>query len=127
MNTKEHAFRLLQEVYYANVDRGRMEAATAAFHPDVEWSHAQVWAHHEFRQGHAQELRGRAAVQALLDARVEQLRDARITHHVREMVMEGDKGAFLGVVEGPGGELKPFMVWFEIRDGLISRYMLRPL
>ena len=127
MNTRERAYHLLQRVYYDNVDRGLMTAAAAAFHPEVEWSHAQVWAHHEFRQGHAQQLKGRAAVQALLEARVEQLRDARITHHVREMVMEGDKGAFLGAVEGPQGELKPFMVWFEVRDGLIARYMLRPL
>ena len=126
MTPKERAFHLFQNVYYANVDRGDMAAATEAFHPDVDWSHAQVWAHHEFARGNAHSLRGRQAVHEFLAARVPQLREARITHHVREMVMVGDRGAFLGAVEGPGAT-KEFMVWFELRDGLVSRYTLRPL
>jgi ketosteroid isomerase-like protein len=123
---KERAFHLFQNVYYANVDRGDMTAATAAFHPDVDWSHAQVWAHHDFARGHAQQLHGRDAVREFLAARVEQLREAKITHHVRDMIVDGDKGAFIGAVEGPGA-VKQFMVWFELRDGLVARYVLRPL
>lgn len=103
-----------------------MDTAVMAFHPDVEWSHSQVWAHHDFARGEPTQLHGRAAVRELLAARVAELKDAGITHHVRDMIMEGDKGAFIGAVEGPGPD-RPFMVWFEMTDGLVSRYVLRPL
>ena len=124
--SKELIRHLIQEIYYDNVDRGDMTAATQAFHPDVEWSHAQVWAHHDFARGHAVALQGRAAVFDFLQERVAQLKDAAITHHLTDLVWEGDRGAYLGVVRGPGPE-KPFMVWIELRDGLIGRYTLRPL
>jgi hypothetical protein len=126
MTNKELAFNLFQNVYYGNVDRGDMTAAAQAFHPHVEWSHAQVWAHHEFARGNAILLVGRDKVNAYLAERVPQLREAKITHHVRKMVMEGDTGAFIGAVEGPGPE-RQFMVWFELKDNLISHYTLRPL
>ena len=125
MTPREHAYHLFRNVYYAGIDRGDMRAATAALHPDVDWSHAQVWAHHEFARGHAQQLRGREVVHDFLQARVVQLREACITHHVRELIIDGHRGAFLGAVEGPGAE-KQFMVWFELRDDMIGRYLLRP-
>lgn len=125
-DNKELAFHLFQNVYYANVDRGDMTAATEAFHPEVDWSHAQVWAHHEFARGNAHRLHGRDTVRGFLAARVQQLREAQITHHVSDLIIEGDKGAFIGTVIGPDAQ-KSFMVWFELRDGLIGRYVLRPL
>ena len=127
MSTKERAFELLQTTYYDSIDCGDMEKAASAMHPDVEWSHQQVWEHHQFqREGSAVTHHGRAAVEELLSARVGELKEAKIEHKIREMVFEDGKGAFLAAVEGDGPD-KPFMVWFEIKDDLISRYLLRPL
>lgn len=127
MATKERARELFQSVYYDSVDRGDMATAVTAFHEDVDWSHAQVWAHHEFARQAPTQLRGRAAVEAFLSARTAQLAEAKIRHSVRDMVFEDDRGAFLGVVTGEDGRELPFMVWFEIRDDRIGRYVLRPL
>lgn len=126
MTDKAQARHLFQTIYYGHVDKGDMDTAVMAFHPDVDWSHAQVWAHHGFARGEATQLHGREAVRELLGRRVSELKDAGITHHVRDIVMEGSKGAFIGAVEGPGPD-RPFMVWFEMQDGLVSRYVLRPL
>jgi ketosteroid isomerase-like protein len=125
--SKDLAFRLLQETYYDGIDAGDMARAASALHEDVEWSHAQVWAHHGFPRGEPSTKHGRAAVEALLQARVRELAEARIRHKVRELVCDGDKGALLGYVRGEDGTEKPFMVWFELRDGRIARYLLRPL
>lgn len=127
MATRERAMELLQAIYYDSVDKGDMASAASAFTSDVDWSHQQVWAHHEY-QSHpeATRLRGNAQLEAFLAERKEKLAEARIRHKVRHMVFDGEKGAFLGAVEGPGPE-KPFMVWFEIRDDRVSRYELRPL
>jgi len=127
MSLRELAYRLLQETYYDSVDRGNMEAAASALHEDVEWSHAQVWAHHDFQRGAPSVKRGRAAVRSYLDERKEKLKEARIQHKVRDLVCEGNRGALLGFVLGPDGTEKPFMAWFEIRDEKIVRYLLRPL
>lgn len=127
MSTKEQAYTLLQLTYYDGIDAGDMVLAASALHEDVEWSHAQVWAHHEFKRDEPSMLHGRAAVQAFLNERVTQLAEARIRHKVRELVFEENHGAFIGDVFGEDGSHKPFMVWFEIRDARISRYFLRPL
>ncbi|GKY89588.1 nuclear transport factor 2 family protein [Sinisalibacter aestuarii] len=127
MTTRAEAIRLIQATYYDGIDAGDMARATSALHPDVDWSHAQVWAHHGFERGEASGCRGRQAVYDLLSARVAELAQARITHRIEDMVFEDGRGAFLGYVEGPGGMRKPFMVWFELSDGLVSRYTLRPL
>ena len=127
MSTAERAYELFEKIYYGNIDRGDMAAAATALHPEVEWSHQQVWAHHEFARGAPERLQGRTTVEQFLAARVEQLRDARIRHHVRDMVFERNRGAFLGAVDGPDGRTLGFMVWFELRDDLVSRYLLRPL
>lgn len=127
MSTKALALHLLQETYYDSIDRGDMATAASALHDDVEWSHAQVWAHHDFQRGDPSTKHGRAVVGAYLAERREKLAEARIRHSVRDLICEGDKGAFLGVVTGPDGTQKHFMVWFELRDGKIGRYLLRPL
>ncbi|MBI1181124.1 MAG: hypothetical protein GC201_11240 [Alphaproteobacteria bacterium] len=127
MSAKQLAYELLQSTYYDGIDAGDMAKAASALHEEVEWSHAQVWAHHEFERGEPSALHGRRAVQDFLGARVGQLAQARIRHKVRDMACEGDKGAILGYVRGPDGTEKDFMVWFEIRDGKIARYVLRPL
>lgn len=127
MNKHTLAYRLLQETYYDSVDRGDMKSAASALHADVEWSHAQVWAHHDFQRGEPTLKHGREEVEDYLAARKEKLLEARIRHKVRDLVCEGDRGAILGYVLGPDGAEKPFMVWFEIRDDKIARYLLRPL
>ena len=126
MSTRERAYELFETIYYGNIDRGDMTAAATALHADVEWSHQQVWAHHGFARGTPEVRYGRAAVQEFLAARVQQLREARIRHHVRDLVFERDRGAFIGAVDGPDGRSLAFMVWFELRDDLIRRYVLRP-
>ncbi|MEC7761982.1 MAG: nuclear transport factor 2 family protein [Pseudomonadota bacterium] len=125
--TREDAIRLIQHTYYDAIDAGDMARACSALSETVDWSHAQVWAHHGFARAEPSGFGSRAEVEAFLSDRVAQLAEARITHRIETLVMEGDKGAFLGLVEGPGGETKPFFVWFEIADDRISRYTLRPL
>ncbi|MCZ8130185.1 MAG: nuclear transport factor 2 family protein [Steroidobacteraceae bacterium] len=129
MTTATRAFELFETVYYGGIDRGDMATATSALHPAIEWSHQQVWAHHGFARGTPETKHGREAVREFLAARVAQLREARIRHHVREMVYDEPRGrgAFLGAVEGPDGRSLGFMVWFELEDGLVRRYLLRPL
>lgn len=127
MSLRGLAFNLLQHTYYDSIDRGDPEAATAALHDEVEWSHAQVWAHHEFQRGQPTHMRGRAEVAAFLAQRRDQLRAANIRHRVRDLVCEGHRGAMLGYVLGPDGTEQSFMVWFELRDEKIGRYLLRPL
>jgi hypothetical protein len=114
MATVGRAFELFETIYYGSIDRGDMVAAASALHPDIEWSHQQVWAHHGFARGTPESLRGRAAVQRFLLARVEQLREERIRHHVRDLVFERDRGAFLGAVDGPDGRSLDFVVWFGV-------------
>ena len=127
MSTAQRAYELFETIYYGSIDRGDMQAAASALHPEIEWSHQQVWAHHGFARGTPELLHGRTAVQQFLAARVGQLQEARIRHHVRDLVFERDRGAFLGAVDGPDGRTLSFMVWFELRDDLIGRYVLRPI
>jgi ketosteroid isomerase-like protein len=127
MATRERALELLQATYYDSIDRGDMATAAAAMHEDVLWTHVQVWEHHGYRrESGASELRGRAAVEAFLAERRQKLAEAGIRHKLRDLVLEGDKGAFIGAVEGPGPD-KLFLVWFEIKDDRIWRYHLRPM
>lgn len=127
MSTRDDAYRLIQSTYYDGVDAGDMARAATALHPDIDWSHAQVWAHHGFARAEPSGFKGRQAVHDFLAARVDQLREAQITHAIEDMVFEDGRGAFLGAVTGPDGSKKPFMVWFALTDGLVSRYDLRPL
>ena len=127
MSTRERAYELLQTIYYDSIDRGDMATAATAFDDAVDWSHAQVWAHHNYeRESVATQLSGRKAVEEFLSERKDKLAEAKIRHKIRDLVFEGGKGAFLGAVEGEGRELA-FMVWFELRNDRVSRYTLRPL
>jgi hypothetical protein len=123
----ELAHRLLQLTYYDAVDKGDMATAASALHEDVEWSHQQVWAHHGFSRGNPSQLRGRTAVHDLLLARRSQLAAANIRHRVRNLICDGNVGALIGYVLGPDSSEQPFMVWFELRDEKIAKYILRPI
>jgi ketosteroid isomerase-like protein len=126
MTDHELAYALLQLTYYDSIDRGDMASAVAALHEDIEWSHVQVWEHHDYRRrDQPTRLNGRQEVETFLSERIGKLREAGIRHRIRHLVCEGSKGAFLAAVEGPGGEV-PFFVWFELRDGKVARYLLRP-
>ena len=126
MSTQELAMSLFQDIYYDSKDRGDIKRAVSAFHPHVEWSHAQIWAHHEYSQGARMELKSRAELEALLLEREDKMAEENIRHKVRRMVCEDNVGAFLGAIEGKDRQAD-FMVWFELKDDLISRYIARPL
>ncbi len=123
----ELAYQLLQLTYYDSVDKGDMEMAASALHEDVEWSHQQVWAHHGFPRGNPSQLRGRTAIRDLLLARRSELTAAKIRHRVRDLICDGKVGALIGYVLGPDSSEQPFMVWFELRDEKIGKYILRPI
>lgn len=127
MNATDLARHLLQATYYDSIDRGDMTSAVLALHPDIDWSHVQVWEHHDYRRrAEPTRLKGRQAVLDLLAERVARLAEAGIRHRIRHLVCDGQQGAFLAAVEGPGREI-PFFGWFELRDGLVGRYVLRPV
>jgi hypothetical protein len=126
MATKQQAWDLFQKGYYDNVDSGKMEAAAAVYHADLDWSHQQVWVHHNYQRAEPTRFTSPAQITTFLNERKAKLAEAKIRHQVRDMVFENDKGAFLGAVVGSGPD-QHFMVWFELKDGKISRYSLRPL
>jgi hypothetical protein len=127
MSTKEKAYALLQTIYYDSIDRGDMVAAASALHESVEWSHLQVWAHHNFtREKGPEQLKGRQEVEAFLSARKGEIAELKVRHKIRDLVFESDKGAFLGYVGREGKEV-PFIGWYELNDDKVSRYIIRPL
>jgi hypothetical protein len=65
-------------------------------------------------------------VEALLKGRKAELRKQNIRHLVQDLVLDGSKGAFLAFVKGGEKELG-FMVWFELKDEKIYRYIVAPL
>jgi hypothetical protein len=126
MTTKQQAWDLFQKGYYDNVDAGNMEAAVKVYHEQLDWSHQQVWVHHNYQRTEPSRFTSPAQILAFLNERKGKLAEAKIRHKVRDMVLDGDKGALLGAVEGSGPD-QNFMVWFELKDGKIARYSLRPL
>jgi ketosteroid isomerase-like protein len=127
VTARDQAIDLIQRRYYDPIDRGDMAEAAKALHEDVRWSHAKVWKPTAAELAANDELRGRAEVLAYLEEQSARLADSSITHEITDMVVEGDRGAHLGKVIGPGGEAAHLMVWFEMTDGLISTYIVRPL
>ena len=117
---------LLQHTYFDNVDGARAEDAVKAFTPDVHWQHTQVWAHDGHDARHTDSLHGQDALHDFLAERVKQMQVIRITHHVDEVVTDGDRGAFRARVVGPDGSSKGFVGWVELRDGLLQRYIVMP-
>ena len=127
MATKQTAFQLLQRTYYDSIDRYDIPSAVTALHENVAWSHAQVWKRHDLGMPASETFDGRDEVEAFLSGVTDRLRVAQITHTIREMVFDEatDKGAFLADVSGrvgspDAGVQAPFLVWFELRDDLVS-------
>jgi hypothetical protein len=117
---------LLQNVYFNNVDTANAEAAVAALAPDVHWQHTQVWAHDGHDSRHTDRLAGRDAVHAFLAERVTEMQRIRITHHVDDVVTDGERGAFRARVVGPDGSSKGFVGWVEVADNRLKRYIVMP-
>ena len=123
MSDRTLARKLLQEIYYDAIDAGDMSTACTALHPDVDWSHSQVWPHGKAeRSGARTVLHGRAAVEAFLTGRKQLLSEPRVHHKLGDFVMEGAAGAARSYVEDGSGVILPFTLWFEIRGALIYRY-----
>jgi ketosteroid isomerase-like protein len=122
MLSKDVAYDLLQRGYYDSINAGDMAGAAAVLHEDVEWSHGPVWGQPASEL--IENLHGRSAVEAVLTGRKQAL--SPLTLEIRDLVVEGDKGAFLADI-GDAESRSPYMGWFELRDGKISRYLVRPL
>ena len=127
MNADERAHHLIQTTYYDSIDRGDFETAVTALHEDVVWNHVRVWQPTESDRTSVHELRGRNAVYEFLEGYRDKLAQDKTRHLIERLVTDGEVGAQLGAVVGPDGESAPMIVWFEITDGLISRYTVRPL
>lgn len=124
---KDQVWEMFQKVYFDSVDSGDMERAASIFHEDVEWIHTQVWEHDDYRRSKGSDkLRGRKEVEALLSKRKQEMKRAEIRHVVDDLVLEGNRGAWIGRVEGPGTPL-PMIAWFEIKDDKVYRYTITPL
>src|SRR5690349_13690043 len=113
MPDKDAVLGLFQAQYYDSVDAADMESAVLALHEDVEFNHVQVWQRTDLELG-ASTLRGRSAVRDFLIAARPKLAQARIRHRVRDLVLDGERGAFIAAVEGEDGNEAPFVVWFEL-------------
>lgn len=103
-----------------------MERAVSVFHADVVFDHVQVWQRTDLGLG-ASQLHGREAVLQFLTRAKPRLAEARIRHRVDDLVLEGGRGAFRAHVEGEDGESADFLVWFELEEGQVRRYVVRPL
>ena len=116
----------LQSCYFDNVDTANPDGAVMAFTSDVEWQHTQVWAHdgHDSRQ--TDRLQGREALLDFLRERVKETQVIQIRHQLDETVVSDGCGAFRGRVLGPFGKSLGFLGWVELRDGLVSRYIVVP-
>ncbi|EED35880.1 hypothetical protein NOR51B_1827 [Luminiphilus syltensis NOR5-1B] len=116
----------LQGCYFDNVDTANPDGAVMAFTPDMEWQHTQVWAHdgHDSRQ--TDRLSGRQALLDFMRVRVKETQIIQIKHKVDETIVTGNSGAFRGRVVGPSGKELRFLGWVELRDDLVSRYIVVP-
>jgi len=127
MLSKDQVLEMFQKVYFDSIDRGDMTRAVSIFHEDVEWIHTQVWEHDQYQRAKGSDrLKGRKAVEELLKERAAAVAKVNIRHVVRDLVFEGNRGAFIGYVGGSGKEL-PLIAWFETKDDKISRYIVAPL
>ena len=117
---------LLQRTYFDGIDTGDATAAVAALHEDVEWTHTQVWEHDGHTRGTADSLHGRDSVREFLAARIGEMQVEGIKHRVKQVITEGDAGAFRAEVMGPTGVSLPFFGWVEIQDGQIITYIVGP-
>lgn len=118
---------LFQDGYYDNIDGQDIDKAVLTMHPDVEFIHTQVWQGGDLRLG-SNHWHGRTQVRAFLTEAAPRLKDAQIRHKVDTVVVDGDRGALQCHVENrDGADVKaPFLVWFELKDDMISRYIVCP-
>ena len=127
MSTGEAQLRkLLQQVYFDNIDRGNADGAVAAFTEDVAWSHYQVWEHHGHLRNHADVFHGRDEVRDFLAGRISDMQAEGIRHLVTNAIVQDDEGAFRAKVVGAGGTSQRFFGWAELSEGKISRYIIGP-
>jgi hypothetical protein len=114
---------LLQHVYFDSIASGDIARAVSALHPDVEWSHQRVW---DGQQGDVSEhLTSQVEVERVLTGRRDTIEG--LEYDVTELVLENDKGGFLGVVGLANQEKFPFIGWIEIDHEKIRRYVVRPI
>ncbi len=71
-------------------------------------------------------LHGRATVREFLAARMSEMQVEGIEHKVRQVICDGQTGAFRAEVVGPTGATVPFLGWVELTDGKISTYIVSP-
>ena len=116
----------LQRCYFDNVDTANPDGAVMAFTPDVKWQHTQVWPHDGHHSRQTDRLQGREALLDFMRKRVQETQVIQIRHQVDETVVTGDSGAFRGRVLDPSGKSLRFLGWVELRDGLVSRYIVVP-
>lgn len=125
--TNEKLFELLQNKYFDGIDGADADAAVEAMHEDVTWVHTQVWVHDGHDRKSPDVLHGREQVRKFLADRIGQMQVVGFKHKVRQVVTDGNSGAFLAEVVGTSGESKPFFGWVEISDGKISNYNIGPV
>lgn len=117
---------LLQHRYFDGIDDADADRAVQVFNEDAEWVHTQVWEHDGHDRRHTDTLRGRKAIHEFLARRIGEMQVVGIRHKVHAVLCDGRSGAFRAEVIGPGGDALPFFGWVELRDGLISTYIIHP-
>lgn len=127
MVSREEAYDVIQNGFYGGIDRGDMEAAVDAFHDDVVMTHTQVWEHgdHTRSEEGTKVMRSKDEILTHLTEQSEGLDRNEIEHDVKELIVDGDRCAFLGDVIAPDDEL-PYIGWFELEDGKITRLIITP-
>lgn len=123
---RDELYRLLQSIYFDSIDRGDANAAAEVFHEDVEWVHTQVWVHHGHDRSKTDTLHGRDTVREFLAGRISEMQVEGIEHKLRQVICDGEAGAFRAEVVGPTGAALPFLGWVELTDGKISTYIVSP-
>jgi ketosteroid isomerase-like protein len=130
MASHPEAVEIFQARYFDSVDRGDWRAACAVMSEDVEWSHISAWKGDDLGFDHStpELFRDRAQVESLLSKVVPNIVKAGIRHEIEDLVVEGERGAFLcRATSAKKSDVARFMVWFEVRAGAVTRYLMRPL
>ena len=119
-------YRSRIQAYFDAIDDGRVEDAIERLHPEVTWSHMQVWQADPDQPTHRRTHQGREAVASVLRAYQQSSEaDRNVSHEVREILVDGDRCAFLGAVVGPERTF-PMFGWVTFDDELIRRYVAGP-
>lgn len=127
--SREQALDLIQNRYYRGTDTNDPELCASALSDDVEWSHISVWNPSELSEG-VDRLMGRQEVFDFLSTILDRVYVAGLVHTVREFVYDEDeqRGAFLAVTTSTKDDrAESYMVWFSVEQGLLNRYLMRPV